>query len=90
MLDCSNPSIDDYSSDQLDGQLISSMNDYWPDIKSGMNPQFWSYEWSKHGKCAQLYGAVTDLYDFFSQGITMYQAYDIMVDQLFYSQLNSF
>jgi hypothetical protein len=56
------------------------MNDYWPDVKSGENPQFWANEWTKDGICLQLSGAVSDISDFFNTTLSMYKQNDVMVD----------
>ncbi|XP_022158939.1 ribonuclease MC-like [Momordica charantia] len=46
----------------------------WPNVITGQNPQFWSYEWTKHGTCSSAY---LNQFHYFNFGLWVYTNYDL-------------
>ncbi|KAM4770971.1 ribonuclease T2-like [Rhinophrynus dorsalis] len=64
----------DYSQIQ---DILSEMNQYWPDLLHLDKTQFWKYEWQKHGTCAASLECLNSQHKYFSKVLDLYKQVDL-------------
>ncbi|KAM4772655.1 ribonuclease T2-like [Rhinophrynus dorsalis] len=64
----------DYSQIQ---DILSEMNQYWPDLLHPNKTQFWKHEWQKHGTCAASLECLNSQHKYFSKGLDLYKQVDL-------------
>ena len=56
--------------------ITSQLDELWADTMSAKNAGWWSYEWNKHGPCAQP--LLPDELSFFSTAVALRKRYDLL------------
>uniref|UniRef100_A0A672NIH7 Ribonuclease T2 n=1 Tax=Sinocyclocheilus grahami TaxID=75366 RepID=A0A672NIH7_SINGR len=57
--------------------LIPEMKKYWPDLGAPSSPQFWKYEWTKHGTCAAKAESLNSQHKYFSKALELYHKFNL-------------
>lgn len=57
--------------------LIPEMKQYWPDLIEPSSPQFWKYEWTKHGTCAAKAESLNSQHKYFSKALELYSKFNL-------------
>ncbi|XP_052429316.1 ribonuclease T2 isoform X1 [Carassius gibelio] len=57
--------------------LIPEMKKYWPDLLKPSSPEFWEYEWTKHGTCAAKADSLNSQHKYFSKALELYKKFNL-------------
>lgn len=57
--------------------LLPEMEKYWPDLLKPSSPEFWGYEWKKHGTCAAKAESLNSQHKYFSKALELYHKFDL-------------
>lgn len=72
----------DYCNNTFDGSQITSikktLDEFWPNLDlTKKNTDFWSYEWRKHGSCANSVEKVSTTLDYFKKALQLAKQYNV-------------
>lgn len=57
--------------------LLPDMEKSWPDLLKPASPEFWKYEWHKHGTCAAKAPSLNSQHKYFSKALELYHQLDL-------------
>ncbi|XP_056617488.1 ribonuclease T2 [Triplophysa dalaica] len=57
--------------------IMPEMQKYWPDLLAPFSPEFWQYEWKKHGTCAAKAESLNSQHKYFSKALELYHKFDL-------------
>lgn len=56
---------------------MRDMKKSWPDLFKPSSPEFWKYEWRKHGTCAAKAISLNSQHKYFSKALELYHKVDL-------------
>lgn len=65
-----------FNSSQIQ-DLMRDMKKSWPDLFKPSSPEFWKYEWRKHGTCAAKAISLNSQHKYFSKALELYHKVDL-------------
>lgn len=57
--------------------ILSDMEQYWPDVIHPNSTQLWKHEWQKHGTCAATLETLDSQEKYFSKALDLYRNLDL-------------